>query len=86
MKKEMTCLTFFDIKDASCFFNRINHCVAPVMLRMPNGEAKDLRFNFLAQNFLTWMDPSGSIPKLKLQCNSPQDVEQLVQFMLEARS
>ena len=60
-------------------------CAAPVLLRMPNGQPRDLRFNFAAQQMLLWLDPSGRIPQLKLQCSDPQDVKQLMRFMLDGK-
>lgn len=84
MPNEVTYLTFFDIQNTQHFFNVVNRCAAPVTFHLPDGQAKDLRFNFLVQIFLTWMDLSGNIPELKLQCNNSQDVEHLMQFMMES--
>lgn len=83
MLKDVTDLTFFNIQDSQFFFNVINNCVEPVKLHLQTGENKDLRFNFLLQNFLTWMDIHGHIPEVKLQCTNAQDVEHLIQFMIE---
>ena len=85
MKQELAWLTFFNISDTDRFFGMVNDCSAPVLLRMPNGKARDLRFNFAAQQMLTWLDPSGHIRQLKLQCSDPQDVEQLTRFMLDGK-
>lgn len=84
MPNEVTSLTFFDIQNTQYFFNVVNRCAAPVTYYLPDGQPKDLRFNFLVQNFLTWMDLSGNIPELKLQCNNSQDVEHLMQYMMES--
>ncbi|KRU26774.1 hypothetical protein VT91_03910 [Clostridium sporogenes] len=83
MLKDVTYLTFFNIQHSQRFFNVINNCVEPVTLRLPTGETKDLRFNFIVQNFLTWIDPYGDIPEVQLQCTNSQDVEHLIQFMME---
>jgi len=85
MLKDVTDLTFFNIQDSQCFFDVINNCVEPVTLCLQTGQTKDLRFNFLLQNFLTWMDIYGDIPEVKLQCTNAQDVEHLIQFMIENR-
>ena len=85
MKQELAWLTFFNISDTERFFGLVNDCVAPVLLRMPNGRPRDLRFNFAAQQMLLWLDPSGRIPQLKLQCSDPQDVKQLMRFMLDGK-
>ena len=84
MPNKVTCLTFFNIQHTQRFFDVVNRCAAPVIFYLPNGQAKDLRFNFLVQNFLTWMDLYGNIPELKLQCNNSQDVKDMIQFMMES--
>ncbi|AJQ25663.1 hypothetical protein [Pelosinus fermentans] len=84
MQNEVTYLTFFDIQHTQQFFDMVNRCAAPVIFYLPNGQAKDLRFNLLVQNFLTWMDLSGNIPELKLECNNSQDVKAMIQFMMES--
>ncbi|KEI77786.1 hypothetical protein N452_03895 [Clostridium botulinum A2 117] len=83
MLKDVTYITFFNIQHSQRFFDVINNCVEPVTLHLPTGQTKDLRFNFLVQNFLIWMDLSGNIPEVELQCTNPQDVEHLIQFMME---
>ncbi len=85
MIKDVTDLTFFNIQDSQCFFDLINSCVEPVTLRLQTGQTKDLRFNSLLQNFLTWMDIYGDISEVKLQCTNAQDVEHLIRFMIENR-
>ncbi|MBV7273983.1 hypothetical protein [Clostridium thailandense] len=85
MLKDVTYLTFFDIQDSERFFDVINNCVEPVILCIPTAQSTDLRFNFILQNFLTWIDPSGKIPEVKLKCTNPQDVEHLIQLMIENR-
>ena len=85
MPEDVAYLTFFDIQDSGRFFDVINNCVGPVTLCIPTGQTNDLRFNFLVQNFLTWIDLSGKIPEVKLQCTNFQDVEHLIQFMIENR-
>ena len=84
MPNEVTYLKLFDIQHTKHFFDVVNHCVAPVIFYLPNGQAKDLRFNFLVQNYLTWMDLFGNIPELNLQCNNSQDVKDMIQFMMES--
>lgn len=85
MLKDVTDLTFFNIQDYQCLFDVINNCVEPVTLCLQTGQTKDLRFNFLLQNFLTWMDIYDDIHEVKLQCTNAQDVEHLIQFMIENR-
>jgi hypothetical protein len=84
MPKEVNYLKLFNIQHTQHFFDVVNHCAAPVIFYLPNGQAMDLRFNFLVQNYLTWMDIYGNIAELKVQCNDSQDVKDLIQFMLES--
>lgn len=81
MPNEVIYLELFDIQHIQQFFDVVNHCAAPVIFYLPDGQAKDLRFNFLVQNYLTWRDLSSNIPELKLQCNDSQDVKDLIQFI-----
>lgn len=85
MLKDVTDLTFFNIQDSQYFFDVINNCVEPVTLRLQTGQTKDLRFNFLLQNFLMWMDIYDDIHEVKLQCTNARDVEHLIKFMIENR-
>jgi|GEM_PF-4780365 len=66
MPNEINYLELFDIQHIQQFFGVVNHCTASVIFYLPDGQAKDLRFNFLVQNYLTWRDLSGNIPELKL--------------------
>lgn len=81
MQNEVIYLELFDIQHIQQFFDVVNHCAAPVIFHLPDGQAKDLRFNFLVQNYLTFRDIFYNIPELKLQCNDSQDVNDLIQFM-----
>ena len=67
------------VENTEKFFNRINKCVAPIIMTLPDGEKVDIRNNWLVRHICSITQEP---PVLFLTAENANDAVQIVQFIM----